>query len=153
MKFLFLALLSFSLFAEPKVGDFSEYDLLIKQNGQTITGSFTQEITYISGDTIEVLSSSNIMGSVSSENVQYKVEDFLDAQEGADILTYCQYLGVIEQFTVAGQSYPVCKMVTDANGEPATTWIGAFPFAVAKYQGFEQGADVTTTLKSFKFGY
>lgn len=153
MKFLFLALLSFSLFAEPKVGDFSEYELVINQNGQIITGSFTQEITYISADTIDVLSNTSIMGTVYSESQQYKVEDFLDAQEGADILAYCQYLGVIEQFTVAGQSYPVCKMVTDANGKPATTWIGAFPFAVAKYQGFEQGGDVSTTLKSFKFGY
>ncbi len=152
MKWLFLFLLSFSLIAAPKVGDFAEYDLVISQAGQTVTGSYTQEIVGIDSAKIEVFISTSIMGDVTNETLTYSHEDFLGADAGKEMIQYCQYLGLLENMVIAGQSHQVCKITGDANGMPNATWLGNFPFAMAKYEGHDQGAKVISILRSFKFG-
>jgi len=155
LKALALVLISTSLFANERVGEYSKYTFNYQGaqgERQTIVQSYSA-----SDDTYTLVSSATINGQTTQETEVVAADDLMTHDTAEVLLTMCEMFGgSFDTLTIAGTDYETCKM----QGEDAkankfikgdvsgTVWIGDFAIdGIGKLESPE----VTMDLIEFKW--
>jgi hypothetical protein len=137
--------------ATPAVGDYSNFNLTLSQNGATYNGSYEVSLT-AKTPTGYVLSSVISITGQPAERAQESVatDDLLSDATIASALGNCAaYGGQAEQLVVAAGTFATCAIPN----EEGKVWIAKVPFGIVKQTQLQSdGSNLTLELKNFVVG-
>lgn len=143
--------------AMPLVGDYANFDIVITNGTDNMTGSYEIALTGQNSAGFQ-MSTTVKLGNQPAQKDQQTVAatDLMDDATVASVLANCAaYGGALQQLAVAAGTFNTCAVPTqnDAGQTNGTVWIGQVPFAVVKQaQKRDDGLDMILSLKSYQNG-
>lgn len=148
LKTLALLLVSTSLFANERVGEYTKHTFTyqgVQGERHTVVQSYNSN-----DNTYTVLSSATINGQTTQETEVVAADDLMTHDTAEVLLTMCEMFGgTFETLLIAGSNYETCKMQADEANKftkgivSGTVWLGDFAIdGIGKLESPEVNMDL-----------